>query len=226
MLWMSSRPRTRLPTMGSSERSSETGSKVFKSLRFGHSTQASNAVANLEAFQEYASTTGKQYRFMFLIRHDLRFFENMLEVILKHPRPDDTVWLHNLHRFQYPVLPNSPEERCSVWETFNWNVRNRSSISWWASDRIFVMAGKFVPAFFKLLNGPTLLGKIGTPSAPRWPGECWAELGPLVGGHGHLSFLDESVIRICKVFNMVGGERIGMDKETELPEEVCAITSK
>jgi len=197
--------------------------KVFKELEFHKSNQATNAVANLETFQEYVNKTGKEYRFMFFVRHDTRFLKNITEVILKHPAPDDTIWLYAKHPFTGD--PRTAEARCSTDKSHKWNVVDRSSISWWCNDRIHVMAGKHVPAFLQLINGPTLLDS-DRHHAPRWPNECWAELGPLVGGEQHIGFLEEDVIAICKANDMQGEVRVALKREVEGEAAICQMVPR
>lgn len=169
--------------------------KLFEPLRFKSSNQATNAAHNLEAFQSYANRTGREYRFVVFARHDTRFLEDVGRKILQHRRPDDTVFLFRKREFQ-TVPKGSPQDRCV--NQRRWNVRNRQSISWFCSDLFQVVPQQFVGAFGRLLNGTTLLGDATKPHEPRWPGECWAELGPLIGGDRHIDFFQEGALKLCK----------------------------
>lgn len=179
--------------------------KVFEYLPFNHSNQATNAVLNLEAFHSYVGRTGNEYRFVVFARHDARFMRDLSAAILGHRAPDDTVFLYGKVPITQ-VLPRSPEERCRKKQ---WNVLDRSSVAWYCSDRLQVVPQKFLPAFSRILNGSLLLDARNRQHGPRWPGECWAELQPLVGGDEHIDFLDEGLMKMCKVCLEHSTPRVG-----------------
>lgn len=171
--------------------------KLFEPLRFASSNQATNAAYNIEAFERYVNATGREYRFVVFARHDTRFLADVGTRLLGDPNADEHVFLYT-KRVPQTAWLGGPLDRCK--NTRAWNVADRESITWYCSDRFQVIPQKFVRAFGRFLNGTTLLGNNDRPGhrEPRWPGECWAELGPLVGGEEHIDFFEEKVLTLCK----------------------------
>jgi len=184
--------------------------KVYKKLRFLQNTsQATNAAENLNAVRDHAKKTRTTYRFVIFARQDNRFLKNLKGAIMSFKAPDDTVLLYARHDFVSNGTA-SVEKRCKNADEYGWNIRDRSSLSWWCNDRIQIIPWKHLEAFWQLIAGPTLLEapKSWIPfDNPRWPYECWEELAPLVGGNGHIDFLDEDVLTVCKARKEHGTKR-------------------
>lgn len=189
--------------------------KVFSLIPFSNADQATNAVKNLNALEDYTKQTGKPYRWVVFTRHDARFNVDMMQEILSHSAPDDTFLLNAKHPFYGPTRPVNftgfwsygAEQRCQNLEIRAWFVRDRQSISWYSSDHIQIIPRKFLGAFRHLLDGPTWTGN--NPMHPRWPLECWAEIGPLLGGEKHIEFIQEGAMNLCKADQHHGMSRHG-----------------
>mmetsp|Transcript_85565 Transcript_85565/g.266056 ORF Transcript_85565/g.266056 Transcript_85565/m.266056 type:complete len:321 (+) Transcript_85565:71-1033(+) len=187
--------------------------KVFEKLDWEHppANQGLNAVQVIETFMDYQKRTGKKYRFLIFARHDLRFKFNMRDLILDRTSPDDKVLLYTKH----PITGRhyGSDDRCTSTKHFNWNNPDRTKISWWANDRLQVVAGKHIHALWQLMNG-TMLNHPSAKSSPRWPNECWAEISPLVGGDQNIDFMDENTMIVCKAFAAHGTPRTSMERDT------------
>lgn len=191
---------------------------LLQHLRFKSSDQGKNAVLNIEAYESHANATGKEYRFVVFARHDTRFLQNVTDRMLRHKDPDDHVYLYHWHWLD-KGNPSSTSKRCL--ENRVWFEPDRHSLNWWCNDQFQVIPQKFMPAFHRLLNGSQTVHPENVHSwmhGPRWPGECWGELKPLVGGDQHIDFFDQETLALCKVLNEHSTPR--------LPENDTATESK
>eukprot|EP00413_Alexandrium_margalefii_P036532 CAMPEP_0204597200 /NCGR_PEP_ID=MMETSP0661-20131031/53671_1 /ASSEMBLY_ACC=CAM_ASM_000606 /TAXON_ID=109239 /ORGANISM="Alexandrium margalefi, Strain AMGDE01CS-322" /LENGTH=236 /DNA_ID=CAMNT_0051607881 /DNA_START=296 /DNA_END=1006 /DNA_ORIENTATION=- len=164
--------------------------------RTADTNQVTNVVANLQIFDAYVknmSYTYDMYRFVIVARHDERFAETFVPTLLKFP--SDKVFLsYKQDKTLCPVWPNPLCTERTVW--YN---PDRASITWMADDRIQILPGSKFEAYRRLIYGPTQLEPVK--QGPMWPGNCWAELAPLVGGMQELEFLGtlhKSVFTICR----------------------------